>query len=100
MTVPPVGVLPFVALLLALAVAPLAAPRAWASNRVKLLVSTALGLPVLALYARQPDALLGAAAEYASFIVLLGGLYVVTGGIALRGDLEATPLTNTACVGA
>ncbi len=100
MTVPAVGVLPFVALLLALAVAPLAAPRAWASNRVKLLVSAALGLPVLALYARQPDALLGAAAEYASFIVLLGGLYVVTGGIVLRGDLEATPLTNTAFLGA
>ena len=100
MTVPAVGVLPFVALLLAFVVAPLAAPRAWASNRVKLLVSGALGLPVLALYARRPEALLGAAAEYASFIVLLGGLYVVAGGILLRGDLEATPLTNTAFLGA
>ena len=29
-----------------------------------------------------------------AFIVLLGGLYVISGGILLRGDLEATPLTN------
>jgi Na+/H+ antiporter NhaD/arsenite permease-like protein len=34
--------------------------------------------------------------EYVSFIVLLAGLYVISGGIRLTGDLEATPLTNTA----
>src|SRR5262249_58967203 len=32
--------------------------------------------------------------EYVSFLVLLAGLFVISGGIALRGDLEATPLTN------
>jgi Na+/H+ antiporter NhaD/arsenite permease-like protein len=36
------------------------------------------------------------AEEYVSFIVLLAGLYVIAGGIRLTGDLEATPLTNTA----
>ncbi len=34
--------------------------------------------------------------EYLSFIILLGGLYAIAGGIRLWGDLEATPLTNTA----
>jgi len=29
-------------------------------------------------------------------IILLGGLYAIAGGIRLWGDLEATPLTNTA----
>ena len=35
------------------------------------------------------------AEEYVSFIVLLAGLYVIAGGVLLRGDLAATPLTNT-----
>src|SRR5439155_6290777 len=34
--------------------------------------------------------------DYVSFIVLLAGLFVISGGIILRGDLVATPLTNTA----
>jgi len=95
----PIGLLPFAAMLLAIAVGPLAVPRWWEANRNKLLVSAALGLPVLVLYARRPDALLAAAEEYVSFIVLLAGLYVITGGILLRGDLEATPLTNAAFLG-
>ncbi|MEW6250435.1 MAG: sodium:proton antiporter [Planctomycetota bacterium] len=34
-------------------------------------------------------------AEYVPFIVLLFSLYVITGGILVRGDLRATPLVNT-----
>jgi len=83
-------------MLLAIAVCPLWVPRWWESNRHKLLVAAALGLPVLALYLlRRPTALLGMAEEYVSFIVLLAGLYAISGGIRLTGDLEATPLTNT-----
>jgi Na+/H+ antiporter NhaD/arsenite permease-like protein len=90
-------VVPFVVMLLAIAVFPLWLPRWWEPNRNKLMVSALLGLPVLALYAvRRPGALLVASEEYVSFIVLLAGLFVIAGGIALRGDLEATPLTNTA----
>jgi Na+/H+ antiporter NhaD/arsenite permease-like protein len=90
------SVVPFVLMLLAIAVFPLWLPHWWESNRNKLAVSTVLGLPVLALYAvRQPSALLGTAEEYVSFIVLLAGLFVISGGVVLRGDLEATPLTNT-----
>jgi len=38
--------------------------------------------------------------EYVPFIVLLFSLYVIAGGIVVRGDLRATPLTNTAIIGA
>ena len=91
------SVLPFVAMLLAIALFPLWLPHWWESNRNKLLVSAVLGAPVLALYlVRQPGALSHTAADYVSFIVLLAGLYVIAGGVRLRGDLEATPLVNTA----
>src|SRR5438132_1473453 len=83
-------------MLLAIALCPLWVPHWWESNRNKLAVAAALGLPVLALYlARRPAALLGMAEDYVSFMVLLAGLYVMSGGIRLTGDLEATPLTNS-----
>jgi Na+/H+ antiporter NhaD/arsenite permease-like protein len=88
---------PFVLMLLAIAFCPLAIPHWWESNRNKLGVSAVLGAPVLVLYLmRRPSALLGMAEEYVSFLVMLAGLYVISGGILLRGDLEATPSTNTA----
>ncbi|MGH7287274.1 MAG: sodium:proton antiporter, partial [Myxococcota bacterium] len=36
------------------------------------------------------------AAEYTAFILLLASLYVISGGIYLRGSLSGTPLLNTA----
>jgi Na+/H+ antiporter NhaD/arsenite permease-like protein len=89
-------VLPFVFVLLAIAVFPLWIPHWWESKRNKLLVACVLGLPVLVLYMmRRPAALVGMGEEYVSFIILLAALYVVSGGVLLRGDLVATPLTNT-----
>jgi Na+/H+ antiporter NhaD/arsenite permease-like protein len=88
-------VVPFVAMLLAIALAPLWAPHWWESNRNKLVVSVLLGMPILVMYlGRRPGALGAMAEEYVSFIILLAGLYVISGGILLRGDLEATPATN------
>ena len=93
-------VLPFVAMLLAIAVLPLWLPHWWESNRNKLLVAAGLGAPVLVLYlVREPGALVHMATDYVSFIILLTGLYVITGGMLLRGDLEATPLVNTVFLG-
>jgi Na+/H+ antiporter NhaD/arsenite permease-like protein len=90
------AVLPFVSMLLAIALFPLCLPHWWESNRNKLVVAAVLGAPVLVLYlVRQPGALTHMAADYISFIVLLTGLYVIAGGVQLRGDLEATPLVNT-----
>src|SRR5712691_7702469 len=96
-TPPPVyWIIPFGAMLLAIAILPLTAPHWWEANRNKLIVSVLLGAPVLALYlVRQPGALTSMAGEYVAFIILVAGLYAISGGILLRGDLEATPATNT-----
>jgi len=92
--------LPFTGMLLAIAILPLAAPRFWESNLRKLLASAVLAAPVLALYLRtQPISLVDTAGEYASFIVLLGGLFVISGGVHLEGDVPATPRTNAAFLG-
>jgi len=89
-------VVPFVVILLGGAVLPKKATRWWESNRNKLLVSIVLGLPVLVLYlVREPSALVRMAEEYVSFIVLLAALYVISGGILMRGDLLATPRVNS-----
>jgi Na+/H+ antiporter NhaD/arsenite permease-like protein len=94
---PSYAVAPFLAMLLAIAVCPLWIPHWWESNRNKLVVSCVLGLPVVGVYAlRHPHALLETAEEYVSFMLLLTALYVIAGGIRLSGDLEATPLANTA----
>jgi Na+/H+ antiporter NhaD/arsenite permease-like protein len=90
-------VFPFAAMLLAIAILPVAVPRFWGSNLRRLLVSVALALPVVALYLRHaPGPLLHAGADYVSFVVLIGGLFVTSGGILVTGDLEATPRVNTA----
>jgi len=90
-------VIPFAIMLLSIAVLPLAAPGFWASNARKLAVGFVLGLPVLVLYARHdPDALLHVAGDYTSFIVLLGSLFVISGGVLVTGDIEARPGVNTA----
>jgi Na+/H+ antiporter NhaD/arsenite permease-like protein len=95
-----VWVAPFVALLLGIAILPLTAPRFWESNLRKLVVSAVLGLPVLVLYLNHhPQALVHAGADYVSFMVLLGSLFVIAGGVMVDGDLEATPRVNTAFLG-
>ena len=86
---------PFVSLLLAVALVPLAAPHFWESNLRKLGVSLALGLPVLLLYAtRSPLTLAHTARDYVSFMTLLGSLFVISGGVLMDGDLEAKPWVN------
>lgn len=78
MSAPPVvTVLPFVAMLLAIAVGPLAAPRWWHPNRHKLLVAVGLGAPVALYYlGRDPHVLVIKGEEYVSFILVLAALYV------------------------
>jgi Na+/H+ antiporter NhaD/arsenite permease-like protein len=89
-------ILPFVAMLLAIAILPLVAPHWWESNRNKLVVAAGLGAPILLLYlVREPAALLHTAQDYVSFLTLLAGLFVISGGILLKGDLVATPPVNT-----
>jgi Na+/H+ antiporter NhaD/arsenite permease-like protein len=92
--------LPFMLLLLAIAILPLLAGHWWERNRNKALVVVALAAPVvLYLTSVWADAgqavLLEKLAEYASFIILLASLYVISGGIYLQGSLSGTPLGNT-----
>jgi Na+/H+ antiporter NhaD/arsenite permease-like protein len=95
-----IWVIPFVCLLLGIAILPLAAPRFWESNSRKLLISTVLSLPVVALYmSRDPQALLHAGREYVSFVILLGSLFVISGGVLFDGDFEAKPWLNTLFLG-
>jgi Na+/H+ antiporter NhaD/arsenite permease-like protein len=90
-----VWVVPFALLLLGIAVFPLFAAHFWESNLRKLGVCAVLGLPVLWLYLRHhPQGLVHTASDYASFIILLASLYVISGGVFLEGDLQATPRTN------
>jgi len=98
---PPIyAVLPFVVMLLVIAVGPRWLPQWWDSNLNKLLVAAALGAPVLLMYLfRHPGALLAMAEDYVSFVILLSGLYAIAGGIRLTGDLVATPLTNATFLG-
>jgi len=94
-------VLPFVGLLLSIAILPLATPRFWEHNRNRALVCAAFAVPVVvylpaAFGGEGVHALLEKAEEYAAFIVLLASLYVITGVIHVRGSLSGTPLLNTA----
>ncbi len=100
-TVPLPALAPFLLLLLAIAVLPLAAPRFWEHNRSKALVCLVLALPVAGWCLQvMPHELQHAVVEYVSFIILLGSLYVVSGGLFLDGDLRASPAVNCAFLGA
>jgi Na+/H+ antiporter NhaD/arsenite permease-like protein len=99
--VPYVGVLPFVVILLGIAVLPLLVPHFWEHNKNKGLFVAVITLPTLAwLFSLDHHLILHAAEEYFSFICLLGSLYVVAGGIVLRGDLRSSPFANAGLLGA
>ncbi len=88
--------LPFVGLLLSIAILPLAVSHFWESNRNKGVIALLLSVPILFWLGRhEPQAISHTLIEYASFICLLGSLFVVSGGIALTGDLRGQPKINT-----
>ncbi|MCS6850739.1 MAG: sodium:proton antiporter [Gemmataceae bacterium] len=96
-------VVPFALLLVSIAVLPLVAEHFWHRDRNKAVVALVFAAPVAAYLVylspktqgRSLAALEHGLAEYASFIVLLGALYIVAGGIAVRVQLPPTPGTNT-----
>ena len=92
--------LPFLALLLTIALAPLVAPHWWHHNRSKAVVALVVSLPI-AIYMGivAPSALVEKAHEYFGFIVVIGALFVITGGIHIQGSLSGTPLVNTGMLG-
>jgi Na+/H+ antiporter NhaD/arsenite permease-like protein len=93
-------VLPFPALVLAIAVLPIAVPRAWERRLFQGFVVALCALPVVGYFAStgQLQPMTQAARSYASFVATLGALYVTSGGVQLTGDVEAKPSTNVALV--
>ncbi len=114
-----VWMMPFVALLLVIALFPLipAASRWWEHNKNKLLVALGVSAITLIYYAQRGygfeiegqvtapgietalKVFEHSMLDYIPFIVLLFTLFVVSGGIRLSGDIAARPGTNTAFLG-
>ncbi len=98
-TIPPLWTAVFfVAMLLAIALFPLTPLHHWwESNFKRLLVSIALAAyPALYYFHHDVGELSHVMLqEYIPFIVLLGSLFMISGGIRLTGDLQATPLNNS-----
>ncbi|MCL2483337.1 MAG: sodium:proton antiporter [Propionibacteriaceae bacterium] len=90
---------PFVVMLLAIAIAPLVrvTRRWWEKPGHQLLVALVLSAPVGVTLVVMGHSLsvVHAMVEYGQFIVMLFGLFVVAGGIAVTGNLAGTPKTNT-----
>jgi Na+/H+ antiporter NhaD/arsenite permease-like protein len=103
-TLPLSSVLPFVLLLLSIAILPLAMTHWWERNRNKGIVVAVLCLPIvfyfLPIWQPAPrHELIEKLEEYISFVILLGALYSISGGIYIKGSLSGTALSNTAILG-
>ena len=93
-------VLPFAGILLCIAICPLAVPHFWHGNYGKVAVFWALAtaVPLFVIYGdgvatgSVAHALIG---DYIPFIIFVGSLYTVAGGIHIRSSFTGTPLTNT-----
>lgn len=85
-------------MLLSIALMPLVAEKWWDKNTNKLLIAIILSIPASwylitnNLGENLKHQLLF---DYIPFIVLLGALFVVTGGILIRGNIQARPRNNT-----
>lgn len=86
---------PFVLLLVCVALGPIAFPRFWGLRYH--LVAAGLGLFTVGylIVTGRIAPMAHAAEEYIGFIALIGSLYVVAGGIHIRVSGEATPKVNT-----
>ncbi|MBP8993841.1 MAG: sodium:proton antiporter [Bacteroidales bacterium] len=96
------AIIPFVLMLLCIALGPLFFEHWWEKNRNKLLVSIILGIPVAGylIALGLPELLANQLIfDYLPFIILLGALFVITGGIHLKGDIQAKPWINTSFLG-
>ncbi len=94
-------VLPFVGMLLSIAVLPLVAHHFWEKNYGKIAVFWALAFYIPFLVIEQDfnfavhEFFKVMLTEYFPFIILLFSLYTISGGILLRGSLVGSPKVNT-----
>jgi Na+/H+ antiporter NhaD/arsenite permease-like protein len=95
--IPIYTLVPFILMLGSIALFPLFSHKFWHKNKNKLFVAIVLSIPVAAwlifsgLESRLFDSIIF---DYIPFIILLGSLFVITGGIFLDGDIEAKPYVN------
>jgi len=97
--IPLISVIPFLLMLLSIAIFPLLMHRFWEKNKNKLTVALILSAPIIIYFtsAGLTSTIFETITfDYIPFIILLGSLYTITGGIFLDGDIEAAPLINTA----
>lgn len=92
--------LPFVGVLLSIALCPLLVPKFWHRHFGKITAVWALAfvIPCILIFgaATAVDGVIHAMlAEYFPFVILLTALFVVSGGIYIRGNLHGTPALNT-----
>ena len=96
--------LPFVGILLSIALFPLLAPHFWEHHhgKIALLWAALVGIP-MALFVGLTDTAHALAhtalLEYIPFILLLLALFTVASGIVISGNLHGTPMTNTVLLG-
>ncbi len=93
-------IVPFALMLLGIAIIPLVAGHWWEHNRNKAIFSGALGLVMLGyLLLAGPEGSVHRLAitmfDYIAFISLLASLFIISGGILLKGSLVGTPAVNT-----
>ena len=100
--IPLLSILPFVLMLLSIALFPLFWNHFWEKNINKLYIALVLSIPVIIylLANNLSEELLHTIVfDYVPFLVLLGALFTITGGILLTGDIEAKPSINTLFLG-
>ncbi len=96
------SLIPFVLMLLMIAIGPLIAEKWWEKNLNKLIVSLVLGIPTaicLICGGMGHDLEHQVVFDYLPFIILLLALFVITGGIHMSGDIKAKPWVNTLFLG-
>jgi Na+/H+ antiporter NhaD/arsenite permease-like protein len=92
-------VIPFAGILLSIALFPLYAPNFWHHHYPKVSLAWALTFAVPFLFAYKGLALHEILhiyiVDYIPFIILLGGLFTVAGGIYVKGSLKGSPIVNS-----
>jgi Na+/H+ antiporter NhaD/arsenite permease-like protein len=93
------SVLPFIGILLSIALIPLAFPHFWHNHFPKVSFFWALLFAIPFIYFFKETALNEIAhiiiIDYIPFILLLWSLFTVSGGIYIKGTLKGTPAANT-----
>src|SRR2546428_14120353 len=94
------SLIPFLLMLVSIAVLPMAVPEWWDSNRNKTILSVAFSVPVLVVVlACEPRLLLHSLLDYFSFLTLLGSFFVIYGGIYIKVEFAGMPLVNDIFLG-